>query len=423
MPPVRHPDALSPADSAWLRMEGPGNPMTSVAVAVTGRPVDPAKLKVLIEDRLLDHLRFRQRVLESRLPLRGARWQEVEDFDLADHLFRVELPDPGVAGSLERLVGELAGEPLDLERPLWRIDLVEGVGGGSAIVARAHHCLGDGTALLRVFLGLVDPAPALDEDFGRLVDASDIRSAAVASGWEAKMLARLITLRSDPVTPLKGNLGREKAVAWSGGRSLEDTRRIAGRAGVTVDALLAGAASGALRRHLLRQGVDPKGLTLRALVPVDLRLPEESGLGNLLGLVLLDLPVGVDSPSGRLERVAERLAVIRERPESIVTFGLPETADSAMAEVEVRAVRHLASKATLMLMARPGPARRVRLCGRVVREMAYWLPQTGALGLGISISSYAGRLGIAVASDRGLVPEPAALIEAFEASLSALDGP
>lgn len=402
-------------------MEGPANPMTSVAVVVTSRPIDPERLKTLIEDRLLSVRRFRQKVLESRLPLRGARWSEVEDFDLANHLFRVSLEDPEAEGSLEKLVGDLSAEPLDQRHPLWRLDLVERVGQGCAVVARAHHCLGDGTALLRVFLGLTDPTPTLDEGFGDLVDPSDVRSAAAESGWEAKMMARLITLRSDPSTPLKGKLGRDKVTAWSRGRSLADVRRIAEHHGVSIDALLVAAVSGALRRYLGRQGVDPNGLILRGLVPVDLRLEADAGLGNLLGLVLLDLPVGVDSVSGRLAESAEQLSEIRSAPGRIVTFGLPETSASAMAEAEDRAVRHLASKATLMLTLQPGPADRVRFCGREVEELAYWLPQTGALGLGVTISSYAGRLGMAVASDHGLVAEPVALIEAFDASLAALD--
>jgi hypothetical protein len=55
-----------------------------------------------------------------------------------------------------------------------------------------------------------------------------------------------------------------------------------------------------------------------------------------------------------------------------------------------------------------------------VRELMFWVPQSGRLGLGVSILSYAGQVRLGVATDVGLVPDPEAIIGAFEAEFELL---
>ena len=49
--------------------------------------------------------------------------------------------------------------PLDPARPLWQFHLVDNYDGGSALIARIHHCYADGIALVRVMLSMTDAAP------------------------------------------------------------------------------------------------------------------------------------------------------------------------------------------------------------------------------------------------------------------------
>ena len=49
--------------------------------------------------------------------------------------------------------------PLDPARPLWQFHLVDNFEGGSALIARIHHCYADGIALVRVMLSMTDAAP------------------------------------------------------------------------------------------------------------------------------------------------------------------------------------------------------------------------------------------------------------------------
>ena len=58
--------------------------------------------------------------------------------------------------ALQERVGALASEPLDPARPLWQFHLIEGYEGGSALIARVHHCIGDGIALISVMMTITD---------------------------------------------------------------------------------------------------------------------------------------------------------------------------------------------------------------------------------------------------------------------------
>ena len=42
------------------------------------------------------------------------------------------------------------------ERPLWQFHLIDGYEGGSALIARVHHCIGDGIALISVMMAITD---------------------------------------------------------------------------------------------------------------------------------------------------------------------------------------------------------------------------------------------------------------------------
>ncbi|NIV32198.1 MAG: DUF1298 domain-containing protein, partial [Anaerolineae bacterium] len=49
-----------------------------------------------------------------------------------------------------------------------------------------------------------------------------------------------------------------------------------------------------------------------------------------------------------------------------------------------------------------------------------WVPQSGGVGLGVSILSYAGQVRLGVLVDEGLVPDPGAIVAAFHAEFDTL---
>ncbi|MFS8138329.1 MAG: wax ester/triacylglycerol synthase domain-containing protein, partial [Thermomonas sp.] len=299
---------MSRVDTAWLRMERPTNPMMITGVLMFAEQMSLPRLKKVIQQRFLSYQRFRQKPVEGAT---GAQWVEDEAFDLDWHVRLSGLP--GKSGpaaekkALERFASQLASSPLDPTKPLWQFHLVERYQGGSALVARIHHCYADGIALVQVLLSLTDtsrvPADSkrLDKAWlkqdaapvARRVGAMDrymklggkvleqgmamYRDPTLASliakegGEIARELVTALALPDDPPSLLRGKLGVSKRVAWAEPLNLEEVKAVGRACDCTVNDVLMAAAAGALRGYMLDRGEDLDGMTLRATVPVNLR--------------------------------------------------------------------------------------------------------------------------------------------------------
>ena len=104
--------------------------------------------------------RFRQRVKSTPLGLVNPVWADDPRFDLGWHVRHTALPRPGTMAQLRELVGRVMSEPLDLERPLWQLYLVEGLEGERhAYISKTHHALVDGVSAVDVGTIMLDPNP------------------------------------------------------------------------------------------------------------------------------------------------------------------------------------------------------------------------------------------------------------------------
>jgi len=227
-------------------------------------------------------------------------------------------------------------------------------------------------------------------------------------------LAIALTLADDPVTSLKGRLGSAKRVAWARPLPLEEVKTIGKALDCTVNDVLLGCAAGALRGYLRDCGDDVDGQTIRATVPVNLRpLEHAKKLGNHFGLVFLDLPIGEGNPLRRLERVAACMRDLKGRRQAIVAFGLLAALGMAPAALQAPALELFSRKASAVATNVPGPQQPLFLAGVELREMMFWVPQTGSIGIGLSILSYDGRVYFGVIGDRKRVRDPDAIVQRF----------
>ena len=185
------------------------------------------------------------------------------------------------------------------------------------------------------------------------------------------------------------------------------------------------ATAGALRRYLRARGDPVAGLEIRAAVPVNLRpLEEAHKLGNRFGLVLAPLPVGIADPRRRLLETKRRMDEVKASMQPVVAFGLLKALGLAPSRLQSVALDFFGAKSSLVLTNVPGPRQRLYLAGRRLERVMFWVPQSGRLGLGVSILSYAGEVMVGVASDAGLIPDPQRLVAGFEAELARLvEGP
>ena len=425
---------MSSVDAAWLGMEDPTNLMMVTGVLILDGRVDVKRLRTLLDKRLAPFGRFHQRVVRPRTRGGLPHWQNDDRFDINNHVSHVALPAPGGDRALRELVSELMSTPLDMTKPMWQVHLVDGYDSASVVVARIHHSIADGIALVQVMLSLTDatatgPSPRKRAEhsnssagpFDWVPGAMKVLSDPGRIAEGAYRLGRLVVLPPDPHTPFKGDLGRRKRAAWSSIVPLDDFKAIGKALSATVNDVLVATATGALRRYLEGRGEPVDGVAIRASVPVNLRpLDEAHRLGNSFGLVFLTLPVGIADPIERLRLIKEEMDELKRSPEALVAFGVLNVLGLAPVEVERLGLRFFGSKATAVLTNVPGPREPLYLAGSKLERAMFWVPQSGRLGLGISILSYAGGVMLGVATDEGLVPDPEKIVAGFEKEFKAL---
>lgn len=449
--PAPQPEPLSAVDYAWLRMDEPANLMVINGVLVMDEPVDFDLLRGVLQRRLLILPRFHQRVV-----LRGGKpyWEADPAFDLDAHLHRQRLPEPGDEPALRGVLGNLISSPLDPERPLWRFYLLEGFNGGSVLFGQIHHCIGDGIALLLVLLSLTDltPEPAEESnpitgllrrseeeahaarelteqimpDAMRLM-AMPVEALRRTATWikglgSVAAFGRLALRPADPKTIFKGPLQVEKRVAWTEAVPVEEVKAIGKALGGTVNDVLLTAIAGGMRRYLERRGQTAHGrLSFRAAMPVNLRpLEKMARLGNEFGLIFLSLPVGIPDPAERLTELRRRALALKRSLEPLVVYQVLRLLGIVPLVVQKIVVRIFGAKATAVMTNVPGPRETLYLAGKPIREVFFWVPQSGRLGLGFSICSYAGNVRIGVGTDAGLVPDPQEIVEGLHEELAAM---
>lgn len=449
---ARGQEPMSKVDTAWLRMETPTNLMMITGVWMLATPLDPRRLRTLIIDRFMAFRRFRQKAVDTEA---GAFWEDDPAFDIGHHVQLVDLPGLGGQRELEKLVSRLASTPLDHAKPLWQFHLVQHYNGGSAVIPRIHHCYADGIALVQVVLSMTDVSPRpgrvaplhkawLKDDGSRVTERlaspareqfdralkfgvkvlekgieltrhpSQAAELAREGGAIAGELAHALSLADDPPTSLKVPLGGDKRCAWAEPLDLDEVKAVSRGADCTVNDVLLASATGALRAHLLASGEAIDGVTIRATVPVNLRpLEHAKKLGNHFGLVFLDLPIGEPNPIRRLQQVAASMRELKNSRQAMVTYGVLAALGMAPAGLQRSALELLSRKATAVATNVPGPQMPLYLAGSRVDEMMFWVPQSGGIGLGISILSYQGKVYFGLMADGNCLPKPKRVIRRF----------
>jgi WS/DGAT/MGAT family acyltransferase len=469
-----HGERMSKVDTAWLRMDSPNNLMLINGVWTLHPGISREALCQRLQERLLAYPRFRQRVLEDAA---GASWVEDRHFDLAQHVQTERLqPRPGQTHrhALQERVAELASLPLDPTRPLWQFHLIENHRDeqgreGSALVVRIHHCIADGIALISVTLSLVDGGqappqrsvrqkrqspsqhpqawiaealirPATDltvKALGRVGNGA-ARSLAMLqpqqeepadpsthpgngaldlarAAWQvATDAAALALMPDDSPTRLKGRAGTRKKVAWCDPVPLEDVRAIGKAFNCSINDVLLSCVAGAIGQYLRRQGDKVDGLEIRAMVPINLRpLDEAWKLGNRFGLVPLVLPVGVGNPIERLFEVRRRMNALKGSTQPLLAFGMLAVAGLLVKPAQDALLNLFSRKTTAVMTNVPGPKDKLLFCGSQLEQCMFWVPQSGDIGLGVSILTYGGGVQFGVIADTGLCPEPQLIIDEF----------
>ncbi|WIV54259.1 WS/DGAT domain-containing protein [Amycolatopsis nalaikhensis] len=485
-------------DSLWLHLDRPENLMVVTSVLWTRTPVDPARLRSLVADRLLARYPvYLQRAVRRG---RGLVWETDRSFDLGEHLVVRDLPAPADQAALEAFVAARRGEPFDPRHPLWTIDLLRDYRGGSALVCRTHHAMADGIRLTQVLFSLLDPADGESAPHAKVGGAAPRReavaqpvvrlgaavlealgdagakarrqaarvhpvletavslpvlgatAAAGAAGAAAGFLSsgldggprRVVDAVAGAATTVwhsatgagellgpstatgiwDGEPGVEKTAAWGDPVPLAELARIGHETGTTVNDVCTALVAGALDRYFTAHGTARPGPSdVGWLIPVSLSSFDDelpATLGNHFSLVLARLPLGRRTFAERLAEVHRRVARIRDSYEPVLTFGMQYAIARSPAPVGLALSRFFAGKAVGVLTNVPGPRTPMTLAGAPVEGIVGWAPCSGRQAITICVFSYAGQVRFGFGTDRKLVPDPAALVDALAAEFAAV---
>lgn len=420
-------ERMSTVDAAWLRMDSDTQRMMITTLLRFEGELDLHAFEKLVHDRVLRNPRFRQRVVESPIPGLGPSWEDDPHFSLASHLHRVALPEPADEATLLELVSDLASSPLDRRAPLWQMHIVENAPGGTSVITRLHHAIGDGVSLIHFLLSLTDEC----QDIVPATVGLQLGTIPHAFGELAKVvldhsvtLAKLLAIPTETPTRLVGALGREKRVAFSPPLPVARVKRVAARAnGKLNDALLA-ISAGALRRYLSAHCENVDDLELRALMPVFFRgHGDTEALGNHFGLVFAPLLVGIEDEMVRLAEVKRRMDDLKGASVALVALETLEFMGFAGPTAEGIGMDIFTRKASAMITSIPGPPVGLHLAGQKLADMIVWAPVAGHVGIGISMLSYAGNIRVGVFADTKRMPDPDRLAKAFLEELDVYDAP
>lgn len=418
---------MASVDTAWLRMEHSTNLMMINGLMMFKERIDLTALRQILAERLISHDRFRQIAAD---PLGSPRWVPDPDFHPDNHLQTIGLPAPYGKAELEQIVSDIMSSPLDLSRPLWKVYHVDNYEGGSALIFKFHHCMGDGIALIRLLLSVTDEDES-EHNFtptGGTTGRRDnqIIDRAAGPGDIPRVLVSALKIGLMPRdldTPFRGRLGVQKTAKWSDSIPLEHFKRIGRNHNATVNDVLLTILTGAIRSYLLHHQIDLKDSGIRVTVPVNLRRAgKDPELGNRFGLVFMILPVTLPTFAGRLEAVKAEMDRIKKSYEAVAALGILTVMGNLPLVMEDLLVDYLSSKVTAVVTNVPGPLKKLHLAGSRIDKMMFWVPKTGALGLGISLFSYAGEVMVGLSADRGLVPDPDRLVSLFNSELESVTG-
>lgn len=470
-------ERLSALDASFLFVEEGDTAMHVGGLAIFGEPeggLDVDALERHIARRIGRVPRFRQRVRAVPGGLARPVWVDDANLDLDHHIRRSHLPRPGGERQLDEFVARVMARPLDRNRPLWELYVIEGLAGGRfAILSKTHHALVDGVASVDLAQVLLDPTPVPAQDpiddwvpTAEPTDAELVVTAVSdmlrAPGEAIESLARRTP---DPSALMRGfagaiggiastlravsapaGAGSLSAVAGSDARvfatvdgSLADHKLIREAHGATVNDVVLTVVAGSLRAWLMARG-EPmhQGTTVRALVPVSLRGhhatteglgagvdgDDDPRTGNHVSAYFVELPVGEPSPVVRLQQVSMAMRGLKDSGQALgaqTIISLAGYAPSTVHAMAARTANSLSSRVFGLVVTNvPGPQFRLYALGAPLLAAYPVAPLASGQAVAIGVTSYDGHVFYGLIGDREAMPDMNVLAQCLDDSLAEL---
>jgi WS/DGAT/MGAT family acyltransferase len=391
--------------------------------------------------------RLRQILYDPPLVAGRPVWVDAPDFDIAEHVQVLTLPEPADEQHLLRVCEGLHRRRLDRSRPLWQLWLLAGLSDGRVgMFMKLHHVVADGVAGIALFGALLDPAPTptagtvspwtprpapalarlVADNLRRRVDGFAARAGrlvhparTVRRMWAgASALAELIRQERAPDCGLNRPIGADRAIGLARG-DLATAKQVAHSAGATVNDVVLATIATALRDLLKSRGDTVEGLVLRAAVPVSLhRAGADPAQGNMDGGMMVALPIGEPDTLARLRVIAADSRRRKADALRLAGSGISASVTARRLMLRMMAHQHMAN---VYLANVPGPPMPLYLAGARILEMFPVVPLTGNVTVGVGVLSYAGQLNATVVADPHAVPDLPVFLAGLQRALTDRD--
>jgi diacylglycerol O-acyltransferase len=435
-------DRLSVLDAEFLHLEDGVSHMHIAGVCVFDGPAPPIEEFVgLIAGKLHLIPRYRQVVHPVPLELGRPVWVDDPHFNLDYHVRHTALPSPGDDEELSALMGRLMSQPLDRNRPLWEIWVVEGLPNEQwALITKVHHCMVDGISgvdLLTVVLDIDQdvlplepqpwtpgPAPSIaalvvDAWAGLAGDllglARRVPSAARAPQTVLRSAVNDVEgllsfgrrLTNTPKLSIEGSIGPHRVWRHSS-VSLADVRAVRAAFDCTVNDVVLAACAAGYRSLLEKRGEDVDRAIVRSLVPVSVRAPDEhNAFDNRVSALMYELPVQIEDPLIRLDKVRRDMRALKashmaDAAQVVTAVGdlVPPMLVGAMSRLVMRVIRRLPQRSINTVTTNvPGPQFPLYCLGREMTAYYPFVPISHGVRIGTAILSYNGQLAFGVTGD------------------------
>lgn len=449
---------LTSMDATFLYFEKKEAPMHIGSVSIFEGEIPFDKFIENIRSKMHLLPRYQQKVVPDPFNLGHPTWEFDSNFDINNHVSRMQIDAPGSEEELIKLAGRLFSPMMDRKKPLWDIYLVYGLEGKrTAMIARVHHCMVDGVSgvdLLKIVLDIspnaqplpkseaAPPRPPQPDPTRRFFDAllggmqegmnrwMEFQTGllnltqAMTSGQTAASLPDMTKMLPGlaapvPLLPFNRPCSGERKLVWST-FSFAEARAIRGALGGTVNDVVLTVLSGAVSRYVEKHGQQTAGRSLRVMVPVSLRREEQRGaLGNLVSLLPVEIPLDLKETLERYRHInAKTVAMKNARvAEGLNLFSALMGILPASVQALVGAMATTPFPAFNMVSTNvPGP--QVPLYAMGKRMIAYYpyVPVGYAVGCGCAIMSYDQKLYFGLTSDTQAMPDVESLKAFLEES-------
>jgi WS/DGAT/MGAT family acyltransferase len=393
---------------------------------------------------------FRQKLLRLPLEMDYPYWVEDDNFDLEYHVRHVALPDPGDWRQFCIQVSRIHARPLDLDRPLWEIYVIEGLDRFAdlppksfALIAKVHHAaidLDSGNEITRLLHDITpeppepappppwfpEPAPGM---LG-LMQLGVLRNMLMPFRMAAPM-ARLLSGASRAMLTFANEalLHRERMAvtrfnAIVSPHRVFETRRFmlsefrvvrALVPGATVNDVVLAVCGGGLRRYLEANDELPQA-SLSAIAPIYTRPEGDQAARPEMSWLRVSLGTDIADPVKRLEKIRAQtgtLDAVRNavRAEELIDIERHTPAATLaltgkMLALAMRTIGQRTPLANCTVTNVPGPTTPLYLAGARMTYFSAMLPIDDGMGLVFAVTSYDGRVIVSPTGCREQLPDP-----------------